>query len=256
MSQPAHTPRPIDTNYSSSSSIPKRDFTINDLPLTERPRERLVRWGPEALAAQELLAIILGRGGSGESVTVVAQRLLSRFGSLHGLSMASLQELLTVKGVGLAKATQLQASCEVMRRAFTEEQQQLGAHAEQDMLLSVEKRFAFMKPRLRDNTREHYWVISCDNRYRALSCDHISIGTINASLVHPRETFSAALARQATSIIISHNHPSGDPQPSSADYAVTRRLAQAGDIIGIELLDHLIITKTSFFSFQDEGLLG
>jgi DNA repair protein RadC len=224
-------------------------FTLHDLPETERPRERLASHGLSALSGQELLALVLGRGTKGQPVMVLAQSLLQRYGSLKGISQASLDDLRQVSGLGLAKAAQLQAGLEIGRRAAAELQSQSSAPKIVNPGLVAE----LVRQKLEFRQREHYLLVSLDARSRLISLDKVSIGTLDAALVHPRETFETAIARHAAKVIICHNHPSGDPQPSDDDLAVTKRLVMAGKVLGITVIDHVIVASQSFYSFQEHG---
>ncbi|OGO24571.1 MAG: hypothetical protein A2Z28_07150 [Chloroflexi bacterium RBG_16_51_9] len=228
----------------------KSSFTIHDLPVSERPRERLQKFGAEALSTQEILALILGRGIAGESVTVTAQRLLSQFGNIKGIGGASLEELTQVKGIGLAKASQIKAALELANR--------LETSAEPDKNLPVVKTpdevVNLIKGRLKDKKKEHFLAILLDTRSQLIKVAPISVGSLDSSIVHPREVFKEALSASAASVIFVHNHPSGDPAPSADDIKLTKRLVQAGEIMGIEVLDHVIIGNKRFLSLKREGL--
>jgi len=225
-----------------------KSFTLHDLPQEERPRERLTQFGEQALAAQELLQLILGRGIAGESVVVTAQKLLSHFGSLQKLSEASIEELLSIKGIGLAKAAQIKAAFEIGRRVST----QTPAYKSKE-LTDPEKVFKFMRSKVKDYHKEHFYMITLNARN--LSISEVSIGTIDASLVHPREVFSEAIKSNAASVIFVHNHPSGDPKPSEDDLVITKKLIKAGEILGIAVADHIVITRSNYFSLKAKGLI-
>jgi len=227
----------------------KKSFTIHDLPVSERPRERLQRFGVEALSAQEILALILGRGIAGESVTVTAQRLLSKFGSLKGIANATLEELAQVKGIGLAKASQIKAAFELANR--------LEGYPESNKKHSVktpEEVVKLVSGRLKGKKKEHFLVILLDTRGQLIKTSEISVGSLDTSIVHPREVFKEAMSASAASVIFVHNHPSGDPQPSEDDLKLTERLAEAGEIVGIDVLDHIIICDKKYISLKREGL--
>ena len=225
-----------------------KSFTIHDLPKEERPRERLVKFGEQALSVQELLQLILGRGIAGESVVVTAQKLLSQFGSLQKLAEASIEELFSVKGIGLAKATQMKAAFEIGRRLSTQ-----ATPYKSKELTDPEKVYRLIKNKLKDYHKEHFYIIVLNSRNWSVA--EVSIGSLNASIVHPREVFAEAIKNKAASVIFVHNHPSGDPEPSEDDLIITKRLVEAGKIMGIEVNDHIIITKTGFFSFKERGLI-
>lgn len=218
----------------------KKSFTINDLPPQERPRERLVKFGPETLSAQELLSLILGRGVKGESITVISQKILSKFGSLEILKEASIEDLKEIRGVGLAKAAQLQACIEIARRinGYTYDQKQKGRKKH---ILSSKDVYKLVKSKIKDYAKEHFIILSFDSRNKLLGMDTVSVGTLNSNLAHPRETFEAAIRRHAAKIVIVHNHPSGDTEPSKEDIEITKQLVEAGKVMDIEVMDHLII---------------
>ncbi len=222
----------------------KNSFTIHDLPLEERPRERLVNLGEQALSAQELLQLILGRGIAGESVAVTAQKLLTQFGSLQKLSEASIEELSKIRGIGLAKATQIRACFEIARRISN-----TNGSNRTKKVASAKEVYTLVKSRLSEYNKEHFFVISLDSRNNILGIDEISKGTLNASLVHPRETFEASIRRHAAKIIIAHNHPSGETVPSGDDEMLTKQLIASGQILDILVLDHIIVSRDNYYSF-------
>lgn len=226
-----------------------RSFTLHDLPSSERPRERLIQHGSEVLSLQELLALILGRGVQGESVMTTAQKLLAQFGSLAALLDASLEDLQQVKGIGVAKACQIKACLEIARRVNN--QSVVALHnKKKKQILSPQEVFHLLKPKLAHYKKEYFMLISFDTRNTLLSIDTISIGTLNASLVHPRELFEIAIRHHAASVIIAHNHPSGNPDPSDEDIRVTAKLTEAGKLLGIQVLDHIIVGNDRFYSFS------
>ena len=227
----------------------KNSFTIHDLPKSERPRERLQRFGSEALSSQELLALILGRGIKGESVMVIAQRLLSTFGNIKAISEASLEELTQVKGIGLAKASQIKACFELGKR------QDLEIDLKDFDIKDPQSIVKAIRATIKDKAKEHFKLILLNSRNKIIGISTISIGTLNANLVHPREVFKEAIIHNASSVVLAHNHPSGDPEPSEADLEITKRIIEAGKIMGIDVLDHIIITKTGFMSFKEKKLI-
>lgn len=228
----------------------KGSYTVHDLPVSERPRERLKKHGSEVLSGQEILAVLLGRGGSGESVMVTASRLLSKFGSLSGVGDASLEELCQIKGVGLAKAAQIKAAFELSRRR--EPQQSQGSRVQ---IESPEEAVDLVKGYFRGRKREHFFVIILDNRNRLIRTSRISIGSMNASIAHPREIFREAISCMAAGIILVHNHPSGDPEPSREDIELTRQLVRAGELVGIGVFDHLILGDRNWISLKQKGMM-
>lgn len=218
----------------------RKSFTLHDLPLEERPRERLQKFGSETLSASELIALILGRGVKGEPVMMTSQKILSRFGSLKGLKEASLEDLKEIKGLGLAKAAQIQACLEIARRINNVNQGQ-GSKARKRQILSPKDVYNLVKSKIKNYSKEHFMVLSFDSRNKLIGIDTITVGTLDSNLIHPRETFEAAVRRHASRIIIAHNHPSGNTEPSQEDLEITKQLVEAGRIMGIEVLDHLIV---------------
>lgn len=224
-------------------------LTVRDLPLTERPRERLHRLGPEALSEQELLACVLGRGVAGESVLLSAHRLLGRFGSLRGIAAASVEALSTVHGIGPAKAIQLKAAIEVARRIAPAPTQA------RPRIESLEAAAAIARPLLLEKTKEHVVGLLLDARHHLIRVAPIAVGSLSATVVHPREVFKEAIAASAAAVILAHNHPSGDPEPSADDVELTRRLVEAGRLLGIEVLDHLIVASGGVVSLRALGVV-
>jgi len=224
-------------------------FTVHDLPKAERPRERLKQFGPEALSAQELLALIIGRGVSKKSVMTIAQELLIKFGNVKAISEATIEELSQIKGIGFAKAVQIKACFELGKRQDLEpELKDFDIKEPQSIVKAI-------RASIKDKAKEHFKLILLNARNKILGISTISIGSLNASIVHPREVFKDAIVHNAYSVVLAHNHPSGDPEPSEDDLKMTRKLVESGKILGIEVLDHLIIGKNAFYSFKEEGLL-
>lgn len=226
----------------------QKSFTIHDLPKSERPRERLQKFGVEALSSQELLSLILGRGVPGESVSITSQRLLSTFGNIKAISEASLEELSNVKGIGLAKAAQIKATFELAKRKDEVIQKKINIKNSEDVVNLV-------KPKLKDKKKEHFLILSLNSRNNLIRISKVSIGSLNASIVHPREIFKEAIQSSAASIILVHNHPSGDPTPSEDDLELTERLVKTGEILGIDVLDHIIVSDKDFSSMKDKNLM-
>ena len=221
---------------------------IRDLPVDERPRERLAHAGEGALSMAELLAIILGTGVGGESALALATRLISRYGGLPGLARASFTELRAEKGLGPAKTAQLKAALELGRRM---------------LMIAPEDRFVVRSPadvaqllmaEMSHLEQEHFRVLYLDTRNRLLGSETVYVGSLNASHIRVSEVFREAVKRNCASIIVVHNHPSGDPTPSPEDVEVTRQLVAAGNLLDIEVLDHLIIGQQRFVSLRERGL--
>jgi len=226
--------------------------TLHDLPVNERPRERLVKYGVESLSLQELLSLIFGRGSKGESVVKISQKLISTFGSLDQLSEASVEELKKIKGLGLAKSCQLKACFEISKRLVKEE---ISNKNKNVIIKSPKDIFPLLKEKIINFHKEYFIVVSLDNRNKVINIDTVSIGTLNSSLIHPRETFETAIKNHAAGIIICHNHPSGELKPSEDDLVVTDNLIKAGKLLGIEVADHLIITKEGYYSFKEKKII-
>ncbi|MEK7633964.1 MAG: DNA repair protein RadC [Patescibacteria group bacterium] len=229
-----------------------KSYTLHDLPIDERPRERLVKYGVESLSLQELLSLIFGRGVKGQSVVNISQKLISTFDSLGRLSEASTEELKKIKGLGLAKACQLKACFEISRRL--EKEESLIKHKNK-IIKQPKNLYPLLKEKIINFHKEYFIVASLDNRNKIISIDIISIGTLNSSLIHPRETFEVAIKNHAAVIIICHNHPSGELKPSGDDLIITQNLIKAGKLLGIEVSDHLIITKDGYYSFKEEKMI-
>ena len=206
----------------------KTSFTIRDLPLSDRPRERLQSLGAENLSIQELLAVVLGRGIKGESVMVTIQRLLDVFEDIQGIANASVEELSEVRGIGLAKACQIKAVFELANRRdiVAKNKSKLAIKTPEDAYHQIKGMFAGKK-------KEHFWAILLDTRNQVIKCAEISVGSLDTSIVHPREVFKEAIAASASSFIAAHNHPSGNPEASQDDIQLSKRLKEAGELVGI-----------------------
>ena len=226
-----------------------RTFTIHDLPKEERPRERLTRVGVDNLSIQEILALIIESGKKGENVLTLAQNLLAHFGNLAKMKEASIEELQKVKGIGFATACKLTAAFKLGEKAMINSEK-FGQKIERSKDV-----FNLLKNELGKKKKEYFKVLSLDSRDRLINIDTVSVGTLNASLAHPREIFFSAIKNSAAKIILTHNHPSNDPEPSEDDLTITKRLVETGKILGIEVVDHIIVTKNGFFSFKEKGLI-
>lgn len=224
------------------------NFTIREMPPSERPRERLIQYGPQALSNSELLALILRTGTPSENILSLSNRLLSRF-DLRTLARATVPELKSVPGIADAKACQISAIFELARRFSSIPEDKKPAFTSPDTC------FSLIAPRLSGLKQEHFLCLYLDTKNRLIREETISIGTLDANVVHPREVFKGAVSYSASSIIFAHNHPSGDPEPSEEDIAITRTLAEAGRLMGIDVLDHLILGDSSFTSLKERGLL-
>ena len=234
----------------------KKSFTVHDLPLAERPRERMLKFGASALSVQEILALILGRGIKGESVMVTAQNLLGEFKTIDKIAAASVAELSRVRGIGIAKATQLKAAFELSRRLDGTDDLYAGANIKNPgpAIKSPEDMMRYVGEELKGKLKEHFQIILLNTRNQIIGKEEISVGSLNTSIVHPREVFKAAIAASAAAIILVHNHPSGDPQPSEDDIKLTKRLSESGLIMGIDVLDHIIICNNKYLSLKSKGL--
>jgi len=226
-----------------------RSYMIREIPQDERPRERLMRQGAAALKNEELLAILLGTGTQGESAIRLAERIIQECGGLRRFAEISWEELTQIRGVGPAKALQLQASIELGRR--------LARSRLPDMVRISRPQDAadLLMEEMRHLREEHFVCLFLNTKNQVIGRQTLSIGSLNASIVHPREVFRAAIRRSSASILCAHNHPSGDPAPSPEDVQLTRRLAEAGELIGIELLDHLVIGDNRFISLKEAGCM-
>lgn len=218
---------------------------IKDLPKIERPREKLEKYGPEKLSNSELLAILLGTGSKGVNVVELSNKILKKF-SGDGISKANVKELKNTFGLGSAKACEIVACFELGRRLLQNKQSAL--------LLSPQDVWEQLRD-IRDNKKEHFVIFFLDARNQEIKRETVSVGSLNANLVHPREVFEPAVRHLAAQVIVAHNHPAGDTEPSDHDIEITKRLKEAGDVLGIELVDHIIVTKTGYASFKEKQLI-
>jgi len=218
---------------------------LHDLPKQDRPREKLIKYGPNKLSNHELLAIILGSGRKGKNVLELAKEVLRKINKEELLTT----DVLTLKkqaGIGLVKACQLISCFELGKRFLKEKKSTL--------IMKPEDIWREMKE-IRGNKKEYLVIFYLDVRNQVIRKEIISIGSLNSSLIHPREVFEPAVSHLAAQIIISHNHPSGDPSPSEEDIEVTKRLIQVGEILGIEIIDHVIVTEKEFFSMKEKKII-
>jgi len=220
---------------------------IKDFPEEDRPRERFEKNGPESLSNHELIALLLRTGTKDESVLQLANRLLAHFEGLRLLKDATLDEITAIKGIGKAKAIQVLAAVEIGRRVAN------LAYNDRYVIRSPEDGANYVMHDMRFLSQEHFVCIYLNTKNQVLHKKTVFIGSLNASIVHPREVFKEALRRSAASIICAHNHPSGDPTPSREDIEVTKRLLECGKLLGIDLLDHIIIGENKFVSMKEKG---
>ncbi|MFZ2975280.1 MAG: DNA repair protein RadC [Candidatus Moraniibacteriota bacterium] len=218
---------------------------IKDIPRIDRPREKMEKYGPGKLSDSELLAIILRSGTKDLSVVEISKKILRKFGR-EGISQASFSELKKTFGLGPVKSAEILACFELGRRFLNGKKTEL--------ILSPRDTWENLKD-IRDNKKEHFVVFYLDTRNQKIQREIISVGILNANLIHPREVFEPAIRHCAAQIIICHNHPSGDVNPSQDDLEITKRLVEAGNILGIEITDHVIVSENSFLSLKCEGLL-
>lgn len=227
----------------------EKALRIMDLPECERPREKLLRYGAETLSNGELLAIILRVGNSNENIINLSNRILKEAGGLNGLLTSGSEEFLSLKGIGSAKASQLLALAEISKR--------FKSFQSGDVYKISQPKDAaeLIMESMRHLKQECLKVIMLNTKNIVITIKDISVGSLNSSIVHPREVFCEAIKRSSASIIISHNHPSGDPAPSSEDISLTHRIKECGKLIGIELLDHIIIGNGCYVSLKEKGIL-
>jgi len=220
---------------------------IKDLPKSDRPREKLVAKGAENLKDSELLAILLRTGKAGKNVIEIASQILTKHSKKRLLQM-TYQDLVKIGGIDSAKATTLLAAFELSKRALEVNDTNLPT-------INDAKDAVAQLADLRDLKKEHLVALYINARNKLIHRDLVSVGTLNANLVHPREVFEPAIARASAQVIVAHNHPSGDPEPSEDDLIITKKLVDGGKLLDIELIDHIIITKTGYLSFKDKKLI-
>ncbi len=225
----------------------KNKKTIKELPDFERPREKLIKKGTRSLKKEELLAILLRTGLKGKNAIEVARDILERYGDKKLLEV-SYEELRNMRGVGLTKATQILAAIELGSRLFKEKsEKEIYINSSQDVVKEVNH--------IKENKKKNFVVLYLDARSKLIHKETISIGTLNASLIHPREVFEPAIRYLAAQIVLAHNHPSGDSDPSEDDIEITKQLTSAGQILDIEVVEHVVITQNNHFSFKDNRII-
>ncbi|MFZ5768718.1 MAG: RadC family protein [Bacillota bacterium] len=221
---------------------------MRDLPPDDRPREKLMRHGAEVLSTSELLAVVLGSGSEGQSALSLARSLLEEAGgTLSGLATLSVQDLMRWHGMGPAKVARVRATVELARRLWAEEA------GSRPVVHNAEDLAALVVPRLRYLDREHLLVVMLDASNRVVGVETVSVGDLTSSIAHPREVFKPCIRRNAAAVALAHNHPSGDPRPSEDDVQVTQRMIAAGKLLGIEVLDHVILSDHGYISLRQAG---
>lgn len=224
-------------------------YTIKDLPLNERPREKLSKYGVRSLSNAELIAVIIRTGQRDDTAIDLANRILSIDSSgIAFLKDASIEELKTIKGIGDCKAAQIQAAIELGKRISSNRGKKIKVDSPLVLVDLLMEKMRYLK-------KEHFKIAILDTKNQIISIERISVGNLNASIVHPREVFNIAIRRSANAIILIHNHPSGDPAPSTEDINITNRLIEAGSIIGIKVLDHIIIGDDNYVSFKQRNII-
>ncbi|MCT1903373.1 RadC family protein [Oceanobacillus sojae] len=222
---------------------------IRDLPTEDRPRERLLKHGANKLSNQEILSILIGSGSKNDPVQMLADRILMHFEGIKLLRDATVEELTAIKGIGVAKSLNILAAIELGKR--------ISSYKSLDtyMIRSPEDGANYVMEEMRNLAQEHFVALFLNTKNQIIHRQTLFIGSLNASIVHPRELFREAVRRSAASVLVCHNHPSGDPTPSQEDILVTKRLVESGKIIGIEVIDHLVIGNERFVSLKQKGYL-
>lgn len=221
-------------------------MNLKSLPELERPREKMLHRGKETLSLAELMAIVMQSGSREDSALILSQKILHLYNPLHDVS---LEELMKIKGIGLAKASQIVAAIELGKRVSQQEKSFIGQVNSPGMVKD------FFQSELTHQNREHFIVVFLNTKNKIMSYETISIGSLNASIVHPREVFQRAIKKSAASILLIHNHPSGSSKPSREDHSITKRLSEVGQVVGIQVLDHIILAGDEYFSFKEQGNL-
>ncbi len=225
-------------------------MNLKTIPRIERPREKLCHFGVSALTNSELMAIVLQSGSREESAIQLGQNIINLFDhGIQGLNDVTVEELTAVKGVGIAKACQISAAVELGRRVSKCKKNILGK------INSPKTVVEYFQEELRHLNKEKFIVVFLNTKNLITSYEVVSVGSLSASIVHPREVFNRAIKKSAASIILIHNHPSGNPSPSREDEAITKRLCHVGEVVGIKILDHIIISEDGYFSFKEMDIL-
>jgi DNA repair protein RadC len=222
---------------------------MKDVLPHDRPREKLERLGAAALGDNELLALVLGSGAGGHGALDLANQLLAAADGVHGLTRAGVGDLRQVRGVGRARAAQVLAAVELGRRTL------VAAPAARPRLMSPAQVAAFLLPRHGAHPVEQFGIVMLDSKCRVIRVRMVAVGSLDAAIVHPREVFREAASASAAAIVLFHNHPSGDPTPSREDLALTTRLLGAGEVMGIDVVDHLILADQQYFSMVESGII-
>jgi len=224
-------------------------YTIKDLPTDERPREKLYKYGTKYLSNSELLAILIRTGSKAKTALEVSQNLLAldKMGLAY-LSQCSVDELSTIEGIGKCKASQILAAIEIGKRISVHNNEVVKINSPLDVVNLLMEELKFKK-------REYFKIIMLNTKNVIITIENISIGSLNSSIVHPREVFKEAIKRSSASIILVHNHPSGDPTPSKEDISITNRLIECGEIIGIKVLDHIVIGYNKYTSLKEMDII-
>ena len=225
------------------------NYTIKSIPMDDRPQEKLLKHGANTLSNSELIAVILRTGSKNENVVMLAQRILNEDGKgLRNIAEGTAEKFKTYKGINNVKAAQLMALAEISKRISTLKIEKIKITSPGDAAVVMMEEMRYYK-------KEYFKIILLDTKNNIKKVSQISIGSLNSSIVHPREVFAEAVANSSSSIILVHNHPSGESEPSHEDIVLTNRLDECGKILGIKVLDHIIIGDGVFFSFKEEGLI-
>ncbi len=236
-------------NVADEKRMRTRGLRVREMPAAERPRERLSRCGAGALKTSELMAILFRTGSRDANAEQVAEQLLATFGDLRSVAKASIEQLCECDGVGMVKAMELRAAFELGKRLVESTQ------TERPTIRCPQDVADLVMAELKMYDQEHFRVLLLDTKNRVTRIEEVFKGSLNASVSHPREAFRAAVSAAAAAVILVHNHPSGDPRPSQEDIATTRRMAEAGETLGIPLLDHVIIGDGDHVSLKEKGIL-